>query len=792
MNTENAILSQLNPSQQEAVQQIDGPVMVIAGAGSGKTRALTYRIAYMLSKGISPFQILALTFTNKAAAEMKDRIINIVGDANAKAVAMGTFHSIFYRILRQEGDRLGFTHNLTVYDTDDSKSLIHSIVKEMSLDPKVYKEKFVLGRISSAKSNLISAEEYANNPEIIAIDSKNHRPHIAEIFGRYNKRLKDADAMDFDDLLYFMNVLLRDFPDVLLKYQNRYRYILVDEYQDTNFAQYLIIKKLAARHHNICVVGDDAQSIYSFRGADIQNILNFKRDYPEAKIVKLEQNYRSTQNIVKAANAVIKNNEEQLDKEVWTANAEGKKIDIVLSATDNDEATFIANSIFETKQNDHVPNAQFAILYRTNAQSRALEEALIKRHIPYKIYAGMSFYKRREIKNVLAYFRLAINNYDEESLRRIINYPQRGIGETTLNKLIVAAQEQQVRLWHVVENPDMFLPGAGSAVRAKIRDFATLIKSFTAMIQTTNAYDLGDHIIRVTGIFKDLNDDILEKERWENVAELLDSLKSFTDKTPDDNFNPDTGELIEKYFPTLDRYMESVALLTDEEEDKSGEDSDKVKLMTIHAAKGLEFGYVYVSGLEESLFPSSMCLTSREDIEEERRLFYVAITRAQKVLTLTHCQMRYRFGSLQFCEPSRFLDEIPRTYIKTIEKASTGYGMFAAKKSYGNSSYGRTPSSVTSRQSTSYSSPKPMTTSAAAPKTPIAKTSESINLATLGTPATADDIMPDVRVYHAKFGYGSVMSISGAAADKKAIIKFDSVGEKTLLLKFAKLIIPNI
>lgn len=771
MNTEQTILSQLNVSQQEAVKKIEGPLMVIAGAGSGKTRVLTYRIAYMLAKGVIPYQILALTFTNKAAAEMKDRIFKLVGDAQAKAVVMGTFHSVFYKILRVEAEKLGFSKNLTVYDTDDSKSMLRTIIKEMSLDPKVYLPNYVLNRISAAKSSLLSAEEYARNPEILDADARSGRPMISEIFMRYTARLRNADAMDFDDLLYYMNVLLRDFPEALYKYQNRYRYILVDEYQDTNFAQYLIVKKLAAAHHNLCVVGDDAQSIYAFRGANIQNILNFRRDYPEAATVKLEQNYRSTSNIVNAANAIIKNNSEQIPKEVWTDKEEGAKIRVHLLSNETEEANTVANSIFESKLNFQLNNSQFAILYRTNAQSRALEEALIKRHIPYKIYAGMSFYKRKEIKDVLAYFRLVINNYDEESLRKVINYPLRGIGSTTMDKVIACAKEQNTRIWNVIAHPDDFSLEVNMPTRSKLQDFASRIKAYTAQLQTTNAYDLAMHIVTTTGVLQDLKDNIAEKERLENVEELLDSVKEFTEKTPESSFNEETGELIDQYFPTLDRYMESIALLTDEEE-KESDDLDKVKLMTIHAAKGLEFDHVYLTGMEENLFPSSLSIASKQELEEERRLFYVAITRAKESLTLTHCQTRYKFGSLQFCEKSRFVDEIPTRFLKLTEKASAGFGMFAPtmnKKVNLKDNYTPFPKKNTS--------------------TPTS--SSEINLASIGNIAMPEDITMGVRVYHQKFGYGNVTGVEGSGADKKAMITFESVGLKTLLLKYAKLVLPE-
>ena len=774
MNSDSELLSQLNETQQEAVRQIEGPLMVIAGAGSGKTRVLTYRIAYMLMKGITPYGILALTFTNKAAKEMKERINVLVGDVLAKSVNMGTFHSVFYRILRMEGDKLGYTRNLTVYDTDDAKGLIKSIVKEMNLDPKVYLPNYILQRISSAKSSLLSAEEYAQSPEIIEADARGGKPHIAEIFLRYNNRLKNSDAMDFDDLLYYMNVLLRDFPEMLYKYQNRFRYILVDEYQDTNYAQYIIIKKLAAAHHNICVVGDDAQSIYAFRGANIQNILNFKKDFPSAQTVKLEQNYRSTQNIVNTANAVIKQNKGQIPKEVWTDNTEGKKIEVIQSGSDSDEAQAVASSIFETQVNYKLDNSKFAILYRTNSQSRALEEALIKRHIPYVIYGGLSFYKRKEIKNVMAYFRLAINNYDEESLLRVINYPQRGIGATTIDKLKIAAGEMNIRIWNLVENPDAYNLDLGTATKLRLQDFATRIKSFSSMIPSTNAYELGKHIVNFSGIMQDLKDDISEKERVDNVEELLDSMREFIEREPESEFNEDTGELISEYFPSLDRFISSVALLTDDEE-KDKENQNKVKLMTIHAAKGLEFDYVYITGMEENLFPSSLSLGSRSELEEERRLFYVAITRAREVLTLSHSKTRYKYGSLQFCEPSRFLEEIPSRFINYTEKVSTSTPKFGFKER------------PAFQSATSFAS-KPVFT----PKVPIKTLNkEEVSLKQVGTEASMDEIEANMKVYHAKFGYGQVLGTDGIGTEKKAIIRFDTVGEKTLLLKFAKLIIPK-
>ena len=777
MLKEENLLSSLNRQQQEAVKQIDGPIMVLAGAGSGKTRVLTYRIAYMLIHDISPYRIMALTFTNKAAAEMRGRIVDLVGGDKAKAVTMGTFHSVFYRILRMEAELLGYTHNLTIYDTDDSKSLLKSIIKELNLDPKVYTASFALNRISSAKTSLMSAEEYANDNEIQQADKRAGKPMMAQIFMRYNARLKNADAMDFDDILYYMNVLLRDFPEVLYKYQQRYRYILVDEYQDTNFAQYLIIKKLAALNQNICVVGDDAQSIYSFRGADIQNILNFRRDYPNAATYKLEQNYRSTQNIVNAANEIIKHNKNQIHKEVFSENETGAKIKLLRTGSDKEEASTVASFIFEIKMNEHADNKQFAVLYRTNVQSRALEEAFVKRNIPYKILGGLSFYKRKEIKDVLAYFRLIINHYDEESLRRVINYPQRGIGDTTFSRILATANEQHAKLWDVVSNPATYQLPVNGPTATRLVEFADMIRGFAAQLKTLDAYELAKQVVFKTGIAKSLKEIPDEKERLDNVEELLDAVKAFIDNPPDNMFNEQTGELIEEYFPSLDYFMESVALLSDTDENKSDENDDKVKLMTIHSAKGLEFDYVFITGMEENLFPSALSVNTLSEIEEERRLFYVALTRARKQVFLTCAQTRYRFGSLEFCEESRFLEEIPERFLNTTKKASAGKGVFSKERSDDSFSSFRA----------SYSRPHPATNTVA----PHVKTKQEVKTEQIGTLATNDQIQPGVRVYHATFGYGTVQSTENRNNDARAVVVFDTVGTKTLMLKFAKLIIPK-
>ena len=790
MTKEEKILSELNEQQRVAVSQTEGPVMVLAGAGSGKTRVLTYRIAYMLAvNNISPFRILALTFTNKAAAEMRERIIQLVGGETAKAVTMGTFHSVFYKILRIEAEKIGYGSNITIYDTDDAKSLIKSIVKEMGLDPKQYTPGFILNRISMAKSSLLSAQEYADNPEIAAADRMSNKPMIAQIFFKYNDRLHKANAMDFDDLLYYMNVLLRDSPEALFKYQNRFQYILVDEYQDTNYAQYLIIKRLAALNQNICVVGDDSQSIYGFRGADIQNILNFKRDYPNTRIFKLEQNYRSTQNIVNAANEVIRHNKDRMPKKVWTDNVEGPKIELIRASSDMEEANEIANKIFECQMNEHVENRQFAILYRTNTQSRALEEAMVKRHIPYKILGSISFYNRKEIKTVLAYFRLVINHYDEESLRRVINYPMRGIGDTTLARLATAAQAAGVPLWDVVERPENYATELNGSVMARLHDFADLIKGFSAQLTTKDAYELGMQILVKSGVAKALNENVEEKERVDHVTELFNAIQSFVGREPENILNEDTGEMLETYFPSLDQYMQSVSLLDDRDLNKEDEEkqSNVVRLMTIHSAKGLEFDYVFVSGMEENLFPSSMSLDSRAALEEERRLFYVALTRARKQVFLSMALSRFQYGQRRPCECSRFLDEIPDRYMKVIQKASEGSGMFG--KSYSESETGRFRFKSESRPSSSgYTREvlkQPVVTK------PVVKTKQDVQLDQIGELAAPESVQPGVRVYHTKFGFGRVDSVSGNGPDARAVVIFDTVGSKTLVLKFAKLLIPK-
>ncbi len=641
----------LNEAQKDGVVFTDGPCMIIAGAGSGKTRVLTYRIAHLIkSKNVDPFNILALTFTNKAAQEMRSRIEQMVG-TEARNLWMGTFHSVFARILRAEASKLGYPSNFTIYDTDDSKSLIKALVKEKQLDDKIYKPKVVLNRISAAKNRLISWRSYLQNPVFQADDNSQLKPEMGNLYKVYSERCFKADAMDFDDLLFNTNLLFKDFPEVLNKYQHRFHYVMVDEFQDTNLSQYLITKKLAAVHQNIAVVGDDAQSIYAFRGADIQNILNFEKDYPDLRVIKLEQNYRSTQNIVNVANSVINHNKAQLHKNVWTQNEAGELIHLMKATSDNEEGKLVASSIFEEKVNHQYKNSDFAVLYRTNSQSRAMEEALRRVNIGYKVVGGLSFYQRREIKDLMGYLRFVVNQNDEQALRRIINLPKRGIGPGTIEKLMVAAYDHDISLWEVLVNANSFLsPRAANSVH----DFVTTIRSFKIVAEQKDAFETANHIAKSSGLLKLLYEDktIEGLNRYENVQELLNAIKEFVD-------NPE----VSRKDKDLGAFLQDIALLTDADRENDTE-LEKVTLMTIHSAKGLEFKHVYIVGLEEDLFPSQMMLSSRADLEEERRLFYVAITRAQKKLFLSYALTRYRYGRLKSCEPSRFIEEIDPAYIK--------------------------------------------------------------------------------------------------------------------------------
>ncbi|MDD2632412.1 MAG: 3'-5' exonuclease [Bacteroidales bacterium] len=751
------LLDDLNEVQKESVINYSGPAMVIAGAGSGKTRVLTYRVAYMLQQGIDPFNILALTFTNKAAREMKERIYNLVGSTEAKSVWMGTFHAIFARVLRVEGYHLGYPSNFTIYDTDDSKSLVRSILKDLGLDPKIYPAGYVLGRISSAKSNLISAQDYNANHELMSQDKMAAKPFIGNIYSMYTARCRRALAMDFDDLLFNMNLLLRDFPDVLLKYQKKFQYILVDEYQDTNYAQYLIVKKLAARHENICVVGDDAQSIYAFRGANIQNILNFEKDYPDLKTYKLEQNYRSTQHIVNAANSVIAYNKEQIFKKIWTQNEEGVKLKLLRTSSDTEEGQLVAQNVFEIKMNNQLPNSEFAVLYRTNAQSRSIEEALRKLNIPYRIYGGLSFYKRKEIKDLLAYFRVVVNAADDEAIKRIINYPARGIGATTLDRLTVTADKMGKTLWEVLANANDYDLKINQGILTRIGNFTTMIERFRIEQKVRNAYELARDIAQSSGILTNLNEDKTPEgiSRIENIEELLNGIKEFSE----------SGEQLEiggeGTIRSLDKYLQDISLLTDADQDDN--DPDKVSLMTIHSAKGLEFPYVFVVGMEENLFPSIQSITSRADLEEERRLFYVAITRARKQAILSYAENRYRWGNLTSCEPSRFLEEIDERYIDLPHKPA-----------HRSSSFGggfHKPSKFTNSRLTTNTAKKP-------DAQPRMEHFES---------SPVEDIQAGMQVIHAQFGQGKVLSIEGTGGNRKAVVFFAAIGQKNLLLKFARL-----
>jgi len=746
-------LEQLNESQREAVVHINGPMMVIAGAGSGKTRVLTYRIAHLIQNGVDPFNIMALTFTNKAAREMKGRIGTIIGESEGKNIWMGTFHSIFARILRIEADKINYPSNFTIYDTQDSKGLLKTIIKELNLDDKVYKVGIVYGRISGAKNNLISALEYLQHPEIQSEDQRAGRPALGEIYKRYVQRCYRAGAMDFDDLLFNTNVLLRDFPDVLHKYQFKFKYILVDEYQDTNFSQYLIIKQLSAAHENICVVGDDAQSIYSFRGANIQNILNFKKDYPDYSLYKLEQNYRSSKTIVEAANSLIAKNKDQIQKEVWTQNSEGSRIKLHRSISDNDEGIFVANEIFELKNREQLANDKFAILYRTNAQSRSFEESLRKLNLNYRIYGGLSFYQRKEIKDLLAYFRLSANKSDEEALKRIINYPARGIGKTTLDKLTIAANENQTSLWEVLTKPASYGVKVNSGTLNKLDSFQTMISSFSIRLDNTEAYDLAKEIAKSTGILRELGGDKTPEgiNRYENIQELLNGIKEFSE----------TGTADEPKM--LSDFLIDVALLTDADATDDGE--PKISLMTIHAAKGLEFPVVFIVGLEENLFPSQLSLNSRSDLEEERRLFYVAITRAEKRLIMSYAQTRFRWGNLIHCEPSRFIDEIDEQYIDfphtTPEPTRKPFSFDQERM----------------RFSGARSNPN---------LKPVRKLKTTSSVSTFeGDDPSA--LATGMEVMHEKFGKGKVISTEGEAPNKKATVFFPKVGHKQLLLRFAKI-----
>lgn len=754
-------LSQLNSAQQEPTTHVEGPLMVIAGAGSGKTRVLTYRIAYLMQQGIDAFSILALTFTNKSAREMKTRIAQIVGESESKNLWMGTFHSVFARILRAEADRLGYPSSFTIYDTQDSERLVKAIIKEMNLDTDIYKPKQIKNRISSFKNSLITVRAYLNNPELVEADREARRSAMGNIYKNYVERCFKAGAMDFDDLLLKTNELLNRFPDVLAKYQDRFRYILVDEYQDTNHSQYLIVRALADKFQNLCVVGDDAQSIYAFRGANIENILNFHKDYPDAKTYRLEQNYRSTEHIVDAANSVIQYNQNKLEKTVWTANEKGEKIVIHRSPSDGDEGRFVAQSIFEQAMNLQLPYTSFAILYRTNAQSRAMEDALRKRNIPYHVYGGLSFYQRKEIKDMLAYLRLIVNPKDEESFKRVINYPGRGIGQTTINKLVVAAQEINLSLFEVADRANELPLNINAGTKTKLVNFATLIKSFQAADTKQDAFQTADMVAKKTGLVQELKKEGTPEavNRVENIEELLNGIRDFVEGQRE--IVDAKGSLVE--------FLEDVALATDF--DNESTDENAVSLMTVHLAKGLEFPQVFIVGMEDDLFPSAMNMNSRSELEEERRLFYVALTRAKKQATLTYTQCRYRWGKLNDSEPSRFLSEIDPSCVEN-RVVETNYEF---KPLIDTSIFGDNKAKIRMKQ--------PLTKK----NKPVIKNLKEVSSSSNTILIDLTNITVGARVKHNRFGAGTIVSIEGDDSDAKALIDFDSSGRKNLLLRFAKL-----
>ena len=771
-------LSGLNERQQEAVLHIDGPLMIIAGAGSGKTKVLTTRIAHLMANGVDAFHILALTFTNKAAREMRDRVENILGEGEARNLYIGTFHSVFARILRSEADKLGYPRHFTIYDTEDAKSVLKSVIKEMNLDDKHYKPNTVYNRISAAKNALIGPDEYRNDYGIQQEDTRANRPALANIYSAYVKRCFRNGAFDFDDLLLKFYELLTKFPQSLSKYQHKFRYILIDEYQDTNPAQYEIIKLLGAMHENVCVVGDDAQSIYSFRGATIQNILQFQKDYDNVKLVKLEQNYRSTKNILHVANEVINKNKGQIEKKLFTDNVAGEKIKLIRTMTDNDEGKFVADTIKEQKLRNHFSNKNFAILYRTNAQSRAFEESLRRMNIAYTIYGGISFYQRKEIKDLVAYLRFIVNQRDDEALKRIINYPARGIGKTTMDKLILLANEHDTSIWEVMQ--DTHAAGFRSGTKTAMDDFVTMIKSFTSMLTKNNAYEVAFHVGKQTNLVKELfNDKSTEGvQRYENIQELLNAIKEWTE-SPDN----EEGELTDK---SLAAYLQEITLLTDA--DEKDPDADTVKLMTIHAAKGLEFECVFAAGLEELLFPNAMAINTREELEEERRLFYVVITRAKHKLWITYANTRYRFGQLVQNEPSRFIKEIPAEFLDKSfagsEFSPQGNANFRGRSAYERMQgwqAGKWQKNTDKKNTQpSYLSPKPLRE----------KTVEHIPTAGFEASDTSS-LQEGQKIEHRKFGFGIVMNMSGATHNPVATIKFEKNGEKKLMLNYAKIRIVN-
>ncbi|WP_165734030.1 ATP-dependent helicase [Polaribacter sp. 20A6] len=765
-------LDSLNEPQRQAVLQKDGPMIIIAGAGSGKTRVLTYRIAHLMKQGVDSFNILSLTFTNKAAKEMKARIASVVGNSESRNLWMGTFHSVFARILRTEADKLGFPTNFTIYDSQDSVRLISAIIKEKNLNREQYKPKQILGRISSFKNSLITVKAYFNNPELQEADLHASRPEVGNIYRTYVDRCFKAGAMDFDDLLLRTNELLARFPETLAKYQDRFRYIMVDEYQDTNHSQYIIVRALADKFGNICVVGDDSQSIYSFRGANIQNILNFQKDYPDVKTFKLEQNYRSTSNIVNAANSVIEKNKTKLDKEVWTSNDPGEAINVMRTISDGEEGRFVAQSIWENQMNHQLTPDDFCVLYRTNSQSRAIEDALRKKGIDYKIYGGISFYQRKEIKDILSYLRILINPNDEEALKRIINYPARGIGATTIDRLTIAANHYKKSIFDIIKYIDKIDLKINTGTKNKLRNFMTMMQSLQVESQTKNAFEIAETVVKKAQLIKDLEKDGMPEavSKVENVQELLNGIKDFI-----------TDKIEEGGDTSLTTFLEDVALATDFDAKKE-DDKPSVSLMTIHQSKGLEYMYVYVVGLEESLFPSAMSMNTRSELEEERRLFYVAITRAEKVAYLSYAQTRYRWGKLVDAEPSRFLEEIDDQYLNYITPKSTNPAInnFVDKSIFDDAPKGIRFQKPIQRKKMERDLVKKK-------EIIIPKNLKKVSQATSKPNLFDGNIVVGNFVEHNRFGTGEVIGLEGNGPNKKAEIKFGTVGKKKLLLQFAKL-----
>ena len=743
-------LKNLNNSQLESTLQMHGPMIVIAGAGSGKTRVLTYKIAYLMTEGVDPFNILALTFTNKAAKEMKERIATIVGD-EAKNLWMGTFHSVFARILRIEAHKIGYTSNFTIYDSDDSQKLVSRIIKELNLDKDQYKYKSIFSRISSMKNNFITPNDYLNDDEMLLSDKISNRPKFYQIYNEYVERCFKAGAMDFDDLLLKTNELLNSYPDTLSKYQNIFKYILVDEYQDTNHSQYLIIRALSDKFQNICVVGDDAQSIYSFRGANINNILNFQKDFTDSKIFRLEQNYRSTKNIVNAANSLIENNQKRLEKKVWTENESGEKISVNKLLTDGEEGRFVASSIFENKMQGQLQNSDFAILYRTNAQSRSFEDALRKKNIPYRVYGGLSFYQRKEIKDVLAYLRLLINPADEQAFKRVINFPARGIGQTTLNKLSIEAKNNSVSDYNFIKHHLKSSQSLNNSTKNKLMDFVIMIESLKNKSESMDVFDITKEVLKQSGLYNLYkNDESLEGiNRIQNMEELLNGIKDFVD-------NNEKSEI------SVSSFLQDVALATDQ--DNETNDQNKVSLMTIHLAKGLEFPYVYIVGLEENLFPSAMNLNSRTELEEERRLFYVALTRAEKKIYLSYVLSRYRWGKPVDSEKSRFIDEINDKFLEKNVVQKSIIKNFSQKTQF-------------NKIGVRYKKPESRP----------AKNFVKLKSSSVKSNLFDNKLIVGNIVVHERFGKGKVISIEGQGGDRKAEIKFEKFGLKKLLLRFSKL-----